>query len=90
MGSWNPNQRTPSLFVSPFRGGTLWIRRRCVAPAAPSYGTTRVVYKPRLELTEQVNWDSSKDERLWGILSGVSNTDIDCKYVLCAPVLSAN
>lgn len=27
----------------------------------------------------QVNWDGSKDEALWKILSGVAKTEIDCK-----------
>lgn len=27
----------------------------------------------------QVNWDSSKDDALWKILSGAAQTEIDCE-----------
>jgi len=30
--------------------------------------------------SRQVNWDATKDEQLWSILSGVSKTEIDCKF----------
>lgn len=27
-----------------------------------------------------MNWDTSKDEALWKILSGVAKTEIDCEF----------
>lgn len=30
----------------------------------------------------QVNWDSSKDDALWKILSGAAQTEIDCKLLI--------
>lgn len=33
----------------------------------------------------QVNWDSSKDEALWNIVSEVTKTEIDCECALVAP-----
>ena len=38
-------------------------------------------------LTRQVHWDTSKDDALWNILSGVAKTDIDCENSVLGPLL---